>query len=242
MHRALAKFVLEPLDLVMSVSLVLLFSLLWLAWLPRVCKMWRYIFAVGARALALPMGIGLSAQRFTVYVPFVIPYPRVEDVSPDARTWWLTALAVLLGLVATVFFPKRFMPGAYVLRAVLFVQATALGYFLWLPGRFPHTPDSYLQGFVGYGLVLISLVPVLFGLTYYIFDFGLIRKTLLTAMTMIHLCVFIPLQVLLQAVVLQKSVMFMPVLYIVFGLPVDVLMIVAFYSWGMSWRAKTQAQ
>jgi hypothetical protein len=30
------------------------------------------------------------------------------------------------------------------------------------------------------------------------------------------------------------------VLYIVFGLPVDVLMVIAFYSWGMSWQAKSE--
>jgi len=37
-------------------------------------------------------------------------------------------------------------------------------------------------------------------------------------------------------------VLFMPVLYIVFGLPVDVLIILAFYSWGMSWPFKTQIE
>jgi len=30
------------------------------------------------------------------------------------------------------------------------------------------------------------------------------------------------------------------VLYIVFGLPVDVLIILAFYSWGMSWSFKSE--
>jgi hypothetical protein len=40
---------------------------------------------------------------------------------------------------------------------------------------------------------------------------------------------------LAQALVLQKTVLFMPVLYIVFGMPVDVLLIIAFYSWGMTW-------
>jgi hypothetical protein len=35
--------------------------------------------------------------------------------------------------------------------------------------------------------------------------------------------------------VLEKTVLFMPVLYIVFGLPTDILIILAFYSWGMSW-------
>jgi hypothetical protein len=52
---------------------------------------------------------------------------------------------------------------------------------------------------------------------------------------MAHLSLFLPLQILLQAIVLQKSVLFMPMLYIVFGLPLDIFMILAFYSWGMNW-------
>jgi hypothetical protein len=47
-----------------------------------------------------------------------------------------------------------------------------------------------------------------------------------------HLTLFAPLQILLRAIVLQKLALSMPVLYIVFGLPVDVLIILAFYFWG----------
>jgi hypothetical protein len=72
-------------------------------------------------------------------------------------------------------------------------------------------------------------------LTYYIFDFGLLKKAFLTAVTMVHLALFLPLQVLLQALFLQKTVLFMPVLYIIFGMPVNILIIIAFYSWGMTW-------
>jgi hypothetical protein len=56
---------------------------------------------------------------------------------------------------------------------------------------------------------------------------------------MTHLALFLPLQVLCQALFLQKTVLFMPVLYIVFGLPVNILIIVAFYSWGMSWSFRS---
>jgi len=34
---------------------------------------------------------------------------------------------------------------------------------------------------------------------------------------------------------LQKTVLFMPVLYIIFGMPLNILIIIAFYSWGMTW-------
>jgi hypothetical protein len=63
----------------------------------------------------------------------------------------------------------------------------------------------------------------------------LLKKAFLTAITMIHLALFLPLQVLLQALILQKTVLFMPVLYIIFGMPINILIIIALYSWGMTW-------
>ena len=43
------------------------------------------------------------------------------------------------------------------------------------------------------------------------------------------------------AITAYASVGNMPVLYIVFGLPLDVLIIIAFYSWGMTWNFKSAA-
>jgi hypothetical protein len=238
MHRALARYILGPLDLLTSALMVVLFSFLWIVSLPWLCRMWRFALALGLKFLALNIGLGLREHRITPFIRFSIPYPRMEGFAPDTRTWWVTASVVIAIYAASYFFPQKWTPVTYLLRAVLFIQATALAFFLWAPARFPHTPDSYMEGIVSYTIALISFVPILFGLTYYIFDFGLIRKTLLTAMTMSHLSLFLPLQILLQAAVLHKSILFMPVLYIVFGLPVDVLIILAFYSWGMSWPAK----
>jgi hypothetical protein len=241
-HRALAKFVLEPLDLVMSVMLVVLFSVVWLASLGWVCRFWRYLFTIGTNPFALHADIGLSEHQVTSYIRFSIPYPRMEDIAPSPAMWWATMVVVLALFGVSFLLPKKQIPLIYFLRAVLCVQASALLYFGWGAASFPHTANSYMEGLVSYGLMLISFIPIVFGLTYYIFDFGLIRKTLLTFVTMIHMCLFVPLQVLLQAIVLHKSILFMPLLYIVFGLPVDVLMVIAFYSWGMSWRAKSQSR
>jgi hypothetical protein len=242
MHRALTRFVLGPRELITSGLLVLLISFVWAVSLPQLCRFWQYVLTVGLRTLALPADLGLSKHQFASAIRFAVPYPRMVSAPPDSPTWWLTASVVILLLAASFFLPTRLTPVKYLLRAALFVQATGLAYFMWAPGRFPHTPDSYMEGLTGYAIALISFVPILFGLTYYIFDFGLFKKALLTVMTMTHLSLFFPLQILLQAALLAKSVLFMPLLYIVFGLPVDVLIILAFYSWGMSWSTKTQTE
>ena len=122
---------------------------------------------------------------------------------------------------------------------MLFVQAVSLTYFAVRPAEFPHSCQDYMAGLLTSSLILIPVVPILFGITYYIFEFQLWKKFLLTLITMAHLVVFVPVQILLHSVALQSSVLFMPVLYLVMGVPMDVLIIVAFYSWGMSWKLKS---
>jgi hypothetical protein len=189
--------------------------------------------------LSLQSALGGTNRRVTRFVHFSIPYPRVQSVAPTPHVWWSVAAAVLVLFALTFLLTGDFLPLAYLLRAALCVQASGLVYFAWSPARFPHTSSGYLDGLVSYGAVLIGMVPALFGLTYFIFDFTLARKALLTVATMIHLCLFVPLQALLHAVILQQSILFMPVLYIVFGLPLDILIVIAFYSWGMSWPSKS---
>jgi hypothetical protein len=240
-HRALTRFVLRPVDLVISAALVILLSIAWLVSLPFVCRLWRFVFAAGAKMLALDTTIGGTERHFTAYFHLLVPYPRVQSVTPQPGLWWTVAIAVVLLFGASFLLTNSYLPLAYLLRAALCVQGSALAYFAWSPARFPHTASGYLEGLVSYGIVLIAMVPALFGLTYFIFDFGLAQKAFLTAATMVHLCLFVPLQVLLHALVLQRSILFMPLLYIVFGLPLDILIVIAFYSWGMSWQSREAA-
>jgi hypothetical protein len=235
MHRVLAHFRLAPVNLLISVFLFLLFTSIWLVFLPQICHFWNRVLAFGIRILPLRAELGLAEHHLTPFIRFDIPYLRMEPVLPSSQIWWLTGAVTLALFAASFLLPGKLIPIVYLLRGVLLVPATALLYFAILPARFPHTPDSYMQGLVTAGIALISTVPLLFGLTYYIFDFGLLKKAFLTAITMAHLALFLPLQVLLQALLLQKTVLFMPVLYIIFGMPINILTIIAFYSWGMTW-------
>jgi hypothetical protein len=234
MHRALAHFRLGPMNLVTAIFLFVFFTLIWLLFLPKVCDFWNRVLTFGLRVLPLRADIGL-AEHHLAFIRFDIPYLRMEPVLPSTQAWWFTFAATLALFAASFLLSGKLIPLMYLMRGILVVPATALAYFALLPARFPHTPDSYMEGLVSAGIALISIVPLLFGLTYYIFDFGLLKKAFLTTVTMAYLALFLPLQILLQALFLQKTVLFMPVLYIVFGMPVNILIIIAFYSWGMTW-------
>lgn len=241
MHRALAHFRLGPMNLVTSVSLFFFFSSIWLVLLPRVCRFWSRLLAWSLSRLPIQASLDLSERHLSSF-RLQIPYLRMEAVFPTPSTWILTCALTLLLFALTWLIPRKLMPIIYLTRAILLIQASALLYFALWPLQFKHTPDGYMEGLVNSGIGLISIIPLLFALTYYIFDFGLWKKAFLTALTMTYLAMFLPFQILLQALVLQKSLLFMPVLYIVFGIALDVMLIIAFYSWGMTWPFRSTSQ
>jgi len=238
MHRAFAHYRLGPINLLTAFSLFLFFSAIWVLLLPRLCRFWSDLLAFGLRFLPLHARLEIVSHHFR-FLHLETPTLRMDPALPDFGIWFGSCAATLLLFAATFLLSRKLLPIAYLLRAVLAVQATALIYFLLSPSRFPHTPESYLEALLTSGIGIITIVPLLFALTYYIFDFGLLRKAFLTSLTMAHLSLFLPVQVLLQALVLQKSVLFMPLLYIIFGIPLEVLLIVAFYSWGMTWSFRS---
>lgn len=236
MHRSMAHFALRGKNLISAIFVLLLFSLAWLVWLPRICGIWRQILMLSLRYLPLQADLLVVRHQITPRLVIQVPYLSVPPVPPTPVLWTATLIIVLALFVASYAFPSDWTPVAYVLRGLLFVQGTALAYFALLPAKFPHSPASYLGGLSLSALALISIVPSLLGITYYIFDFDLKQKAALTFLTMTHLTIFVPLQLMLHALMLQVSILFMPVLYIAFGIPLDVLIIISFYAWGMSWQ------
>ncbi len=234
MHRALAQFDLGALNLFTGIWLCVAFTFIWLELLGPVCRFWSRLLGWALWQLPLQAQLAFAEYHLRSFT-FEVPYLEIQPVLPDPLIWSSTFGITLLAFGLTFFLSDRIMPVAYLVRGILLVQASALFYFALWPSQFPHTPGSYMQGLASAGLCLISIVPFLFACTYYIFAFALWKKAVLTMLTMAHLVLFFPLQMLVEALILERSVLFLPVLYIVFGLPLDVLLVIAFYSWGMTW-------
>lgn len=167
-----------------------------------------------------------------------IPYIDIIAGAPSCMLWAITTI-----ITALIFkFPINNIPFRYLLKAVAFIQLCASFYFLMYPNDFPHMLDNYFFGMLTAGLILISIIPILFAFTYFIFDFTLQQKLFITILTMLYLCLFIPLQYLLHVyIIYEASLLFLPVLFFIFGLPLDILAIIALYSWAISWKVKTKA-
>lgn len=234
MHRALNHLKLGPGELANSAMLLCFAVIVWLLSLPFVCRFWVHMLKIGLNNLPLRASLGVSGHRLSNFLYFEVPYLRIEPVLPSSQIWISTCIVTLLLLAISYMFSNKWTPITYLLRAVLIIQISALIYFAVVPGHFPHSPDSYMEGLITSGIGLISATPFLFAFTYYIFQISALKKISLTLFAMGYLIVFLPFQMLLQALVLQTTVLFMPILYVVFGMPLDVLLLIAIYSYGMT--------
>lgn len=198
---------------------------------------WEWMLRFGLDRL----GVAGSVER--VPVPILggsLPVLTVQIASwyPDAFVLWTTLALVSAVVLASCYLPEWALPIAYVMRAGCVVQAIALlVFFLW-PASFPYSAPQHLRDIMALSAAFMALVPWIHALTYYIFDFGILRKIALTAYTILFLACYAPLKILVHAYVLDRfSLLFMPILFLLLGVALDVFILIALYAWGMSWRA-----
>ena len=181
-------------------------------------------------------GVALAAGGFVMAATVYIF--GLEKYRSCVRPAILTALLVLVSMLL----PQHLLPVSFMLRIVAFFQGCAQVFFVTWPYEFPYRGGGYIHGTVIACLMLISLVPILLGFTYFLFDFKLYRKIGLALLTMCHLVAMVPLQYTLHAYLLSHfSLLFLPLLFFVFGLPLNTLIVIAFYSWGFSWKDHLRA-
>ncbi len=239
-HRAMARLPHGRTSLLKAAALAFAMTGGWLyGAAPWVAVFWARVFAFWRDALGLPARVVLTRYHGAFDLTLAIPHLELSAGEPALTLRLLTAAVAGALLVVSFALPPRFTPAAYYLRALIFIQGTALTYFFLFPGAFPYTLGGYLKSMTATSFFVLSLVPLVLGLTHYLLDFSLPRKIALTFLIMGHLTIFIPLKYTLQAALLHYgSMLFMPVLYLIFGLLLDVLVFIALYGWGMSRRAR----
>lgn len=235
-HRAIARMRLEPRRIAESVLIAGTTTALWILALPEVGRFWAGIFSFWGKHLALANQVTLVPQGWG-HVQFALPCFGVPAGPASGAIWWITSAITALAFLGSFWFGEEALPWSYLIRGFCLLQATALGYFAVASASFPHALPSYTVSMLVFSCILIGLVPILYAFTFYLLNFSLLQKLFLTLVTMLHLLLFVPHQYLLHVYLLHGSVLFMPLLYFVFGPFLDILAFVGFYSWGMSWSA-----
>jgi hypothetical protein len=236
-HRAFVRLRLTPYRIAQSMTIALAGTACWIAVLPSVGRLWGRIFLFWGAHLGLKSEVILVPQGWGSHIHFALPCFGLAAGPASGTAWWVTTAATVLAFGATFLLGDEGLPWAYLIRSFCFLQATALGYFALASARFPHDLPGYTVSMLVFSCILIGLVPALYAFTFYLLNFSLLQKLLLTFATIGHLVLFVPQQYMLHVYLLHGSVLFMPVLYFVFGPFLDILAFIGFYSWGMSWKA-----
>jgi hypothetical protein len=209
----------------------------WIAALPLVGRFWGRIFAFWGVQLGLKSDVMLIPQGWGKHIHFALPCFGLAAGPASGTAWWTTMAIVILAFIASFLLTEDALPLTYLIRALCILEVTALGYFAVASARFPHDLPGYTVSMLVFSCILIGLVPVLYAFTFYLLDFSLAQKLFLTVATVAHLVLFVPQQYMLHVYLVHASVLFMPVVYFIFGPFLDILAFIGFYSWGMSWQS-----
>jgi hypothetical protein len=209
--------------------------------LPAIAMLWQRMIEFAAPAMGITGGVATQPRNVLPFVNVIVPYLPTAAPLPSASLLTGTAVVMVLMFVASWLIPRRYLPFVYLLRMGIIIQVVSVGYFAFFGERFPYTLARYTLDMHTVGLAVVALVPVIFGLTYFVFDFGITRKVAIVVITIAHLIVFMPLQYLLHAAIVKvASMLFLPVLFMFFGLLLDVSVLIAMYGWAMSWRDRAE--
>jgi hypothetical protein len=236
-HRAMVGLRWTAWRLVSTVLLVAGGLAGYFASLPWIGLAWQRGFRLGRGFLGLPLPLGTRTLPLPGGLELTLPAVAAPTPLPDGRVLWIAGIGCAAVVLLSFLFTERFTPLKYFLRLLVLIQLTAIAFFALAPGGFPYRVEDHVFLLLTAGLVVLGLVPILLGLTLHVFDLAFWRKLVLTALVLVHLAVFVPLNVLVHVWLIQHgTAILMPVLFLVFGLLLDVFVFVTFYGWALSWR------
>jgi hypothetical protein len=242
MHRAFLTMPLRQIDMASALVLPLAFDTLLLFLTDPLLELWHVMLVFLTGRLGLDT---IVSARTMDLGPVLVAVPNIEMTvaSPTSFGLFMTFLGTLVIWLATMLMkPDHYLPIIYFLRAMVIVMWTSLLYFAFFSAVIPIQLTDYMGKSLAASYVLIALVPWLFGIALYIFNFSLLHKIGVTLLTMVYLALFVPMQYLLQLVIFHYgSILYLPLGFMAFGVFLDVFLIVAFYGWGMTWSNKASA-
>lgn len=230
-------------NLVFMLLTGLLVSIAWVLLLPLTGAVWVWILDV----VREPLGLAGSTTAIHYVVgdrlAVILPKLDLPSFEPSSSHLIANGTFCLMMVVVSFLLPVKMAPTNYFLRAAAFIQGTAVAFFAIQPWDYPYTAGDYLTGLTGAGMTLIAIVPLILAATHWILDFAWWQKIGVTVVCMGYLFLMIPIKYAMHGVILYwGGLLYMPILFILFGLPVEVFAFIALFSWGMSWERRRNRQ
>ena len=242
LHRSIWSLRLPKRRLACGLLIALAFTLLLTLGKQEIAAVWAQQLIGWMQALGLPGQFTPAAAGPSGL--FSLPVPLIDVQLRDlGRLATAThALAALAVWALAGWLPDRAKPVTYLLRFAVLIHTASIVYFWYWPARFLHPLSSHIEGGLRQAWALMLVTPWLHLCMYYLFPFAVWRRVALTAATLLFLFVLTPLQYATHAaLVYQLGLIMSPLLYMLFGVMVPMLGLVALYGWGMSWHTPSRS-
>lgn len=236
-HRAMRTERFTRVRWVEILALPLLFNLIQLRGLPQIMHAWYGLTQWSIGLVGVPAELTRQPIFGWPLRPISLPWLDLAATVPSYWQWWGNCLACVVLLLLSFLVSKENTPLRYLLRLIVIIHGSACLYFAFLPARFSHSLPEYHYTCLETVLILTFLVPWIHSITFNILNKPIAEKILLTTISMVYLLLEAPFHYFLAALLLHYgSLLFMPLLFILFSLMLNIMMLIAFYAWAMSWE------
>jgi hypothetical protein len=165
MHHAFKIIKFGPATRLGMIFMPVLFLLgVWLSF-NHIALIWHEVFAFWMTKLAMDGGVGHTLVG-VIGQSVNMPYPMLDSTLPTTTGSWLNLVICAILCILSLFMPGSWMPGTYLARASLFIQASASVYFLLNPNEFHYTIASYTVDMLSLGMYMLFMVPLVLALVF----------------------------------------------------------------------------
>ncbi len=233
-HRATRRYRITRVEVAANILIVVLTLLtVYYAW-PLILDFWSEAIRFWFARVQVE---GALVELVNTHLPWVGASVAIsaKDTLPTMWQWWGT-LVMTAGVYSLTYFVSReHLPLIYLLRTLVFMQATALVYFYFWPARLLIPLAKFGSDMVQMVGTILFIVPVLYGCTLYIFRMSLWRKLFTAAATLLYLVLCLPPHLSLLILIMQKgSILLLPMVYFVFMLLPYIMVVIAIYGYSLS--------
>lgn len=242
MHRALHHLDVDAPRVAASVLLVVAFVTGWaFAW-PFVARLWAATGGVLLEVLGIEASTAIVSRELVAGVLLDVPRFVTAAGLPSPTQWFVGLGVAAFLLIFPVFLGDRWRPLAYAMRLLAAVQISSQLVFALFPTAFPYDVGGMTEVSMLANLFVIGLVPLVMGIAYFPLAHGFAQRVAAVTLPMLHLTIAVPLLYVGHAWILHHgSLLWMPLLFWAFGLPLSVFSIVALYGWASSWPRQERA-
>lgn len=183
-------------------------------------QFWLAIIEFWRSRLGLSLGLTGSGHAH-----LAMPLPSDAELG-------ITTVAVVMAWVWAGFWAEPKWPLRVLVRALCLVQGSACVFFALAPARFPYGLGQHLDTLLTLGAHFMVAIPLMLGMGWGVLRLPWPLKWLAPPCVLMYFALWLPHQVLLHAWVLSHaSALFMPLLFLCFGLLLDGWLFIALYAW-----------